>query len=70
LASAQLRSLRIDRGLSPETLGYAVGISGHTVRRIEREGVVPTPRIQFALAQFFELRPTEIWALDQGRVAA
>lgn len=69
LASAQLRSLRTDRGLSPEQLGYHVGVSGHTIRRIEDTGAVPTPRIQFAIASYFSLRPTELWPLDGRRTA-
>lgn len=68
-ASAKLRSHRIDAGLSPEQLGVLVGVSGHTIRRIERDGIVPTPRTQFLIAQHFELRPTQLWSLDR-RVAA
>jgi DNA-binding XRE family transcriptional regulator len=56
--------------MSPEQLGWAVGVSGHTIRRIERQHSVPTPRVQYALAQFFGLRPTEIWHVDSRRVAA
>lgn len=66
-ASAKLKSLRIDAGLSPEQLGYLVGVSGHTIRRVEFRGSIPTPRIQFLIAQHFGLRPTEIWALDGAR---
>lgn len=58
--------------MSPEQLGYHVGVSGHTIRRIERTGAIPSPRIQFALAQFFGMRPTELWPVGgpQLRVAA
>lgn len=68
-AASHLRSLRIDAGLSPEQLGVVVGVSGHTIRRIERCGAVPTPRVQFLLAQHFDLRPSQMWA-DGRRVAA
>lgn len=67
----QVRSQRIDLGLSPEQLGQFAGVSGHTIRRIERDGCVPTPRVQFLIAQHFAMRPTELWALGaRGRVAA
>jgi DNA-binding XRE family transcriptional regulator len=60
----------MDRGLSPEQLGWATGVSGHTVRRIERDHAVPTPRVQYALAQHFGLRPTELWPVEPRRIAA
>lgn len=60
-AAEQIRSKRIDLGLSPEQLGWTVGVSGHTIRRIERDAVVPTPRIQFALARHFDLKPSDLW---------
>lgn len=68
-AAQQVKSRRIDAGLSPEQLGYMAGVSGHTIRRIERDGVVPTPRVQFLLAQHFGARPTELWRLRQAVAA-
>ena len=62
-ASLQIRSQRMDRGLSPEQLGAIVGVSGHTIRRIERSGCVPGPRVQFLLAHYFEMRPTDLWRI-------
>jgi DNA-binding XRE family transcriptional regulator len=69
-AASHLRSLRLDRGMSPEQLGWSTGVSGHTIRRIERLGAVPTPRVQYALAKFFDLRPTELWQIDRRRAVA
>ena len=75
-AARLVREMRVDRGLSPEALAYEIyrhgagAISGKTIRRIELVGVVPTPRIQFALATFFELRPTQLWATERARSAA
>jgi DNA-binding XRE family transcriptional regulator len=56
--------------MSPEQLGWSTGVSGHTIRRIERLGAVPTPRVQYALAKFFDLRPTELWQIDRRRAVA
>lgn len=65
-----MKSRRIDAGLSPEQLGLLVGVSGHTIRRIERDGCVPTPRVQFLLAQYFDLRATDVWRLSNHRQRA
>lgn len=61
---AQVRLLRADRGLSPEQLGWATGVSGPTVRRIER-GAIPTARVQYAIASYFDMRPSQLWPVDQ-----
>jgi DNA-binding XRE family transcriptional regulator len=66
-AARQVRSHRIDLGLSPEQLGCHVGVSGHTIRRIERDACVPTPRVQFLIAQHFGLKPTELWSINGAR---
>jgi len=50
-------------GLSPETLGAEVGVSGNTIRRIERLGCIPNPRTQFLLARFFDTDPWLIWEM-------
>lgn len=74
-AAIHLRSLRTDRGLSPEALSWEIhrkgygDVSGHTIRRVER-GATPTPRVQYAIASYFGKRPTELWPLDQRTRAA
>jgi transcriptional regulator with XRE-family HTH domain len=66
-AGRLLREWRLDRGLSPEALSWELRrakletVSGRQIRRIEDEGVIPTPRVMFALASFFDARPTEVW---------
>lgn len=58
----QLMELRINQGLSPNDLAYRAGISGKTVRMAEA-GFLPSPRVQHAIAQVFDLSPTAIWPL-------
>jgi len=70
LAAEQLRRQRVDAGMSPERLGWVAGISGHTIRRIEQQGVIPTARVQFALAAHFGLKPTDLWTRQRARSAA
>lgn len=66
-AGALIRQWRLDKGLSPEALSWSIAvgklghISGRQIRRIEEVGIIPTPRVQFALAKFFETTPTRIW---------
>lgn len=69
LAAQEIRSRRINEGLSPETLGGLVKVSGHTIRRIEDQGAIPTPRVQFALAEHFQMRPTDLWHPQPRRQA-
>ena len=55
---------RINLGLSQIDLARSAGIGRETVRLVEG-GFVPTPRIQFAIATVLEVKPTDIWPLDQ-----
>lgn len=73
-AAHRLRDMREERGLSPEALAREIvaqakreswGSRGvvdpHTIRRVERHGHVPGPRIMFVLAAYFGMRPHEMW---------
>jgi transcriptional regulator with XRE-family HTH domain len=62
--NTRLIELRVNRGMSPEQLAYFTGLSAPTVRLAER-GHLPQPRTQFAIAEFFEMEPTDIWPLDR-----
>jgi DNA-binding XRE family transcriptional regulator len=59
----RLRTLRINEGLSPNALAARAGVSGNTVRMAE-DGFLPSVRVQFALAGVFDLRPLDIWPLE------
>jgi DNA-binding XRE family transcriptional regulator len=65
----KLKELRINRGLSPNELACFVGVSGKTIRMAEA-GFIPSPRVQFDVAAYFDLLPTNIWPLDRQKVAA
>lgn len=75
-AARLVRQLRIDRGLSPETLSWAIfestgeRISGRAIRYIEHNGTVPTPRVQFAIASYFERLPSQVWGQSVPRLHA
>lgn len=58
----QLFEMRRNLGLSPEQLGYRVGCSGRTIRRIE-EGKRPTVRTMFLIAKEFDCEVGELWPI-------
>lgn len=58
----RIRTLRVNRGLSPEQLGNQIGVSGRTIRRVE-DGATPTVRTMFLIAQEFDLEVTDLWRL-------
>jgi len=78
-AAELIRRLRTDRGLSPESLSNSirekaigagipaskVSVSGDTIRLIERTYREPGPRVKFAIAFYFDLRPGHIWKRDR-----
>lgn len=62
----RLVALRINEGLSPNTLAYRAGVSGNTIRLAEA-GFRPSPRVQYAVAAVFGLKPLDIWPLEEQR---
>ena len=62
--NTKLIALRINAGLSPNDLGRRIGVSGQTIRMAEA-GFIPGPRIQFAIAQEFDLLPLDLWPIEQ-----
>lgn len=68
-AARRLQALRINEGLSREDLARRTGVSRESIRLAEL-GAVPGPRIQFALADVFGLRPLDIWPLEHQALAA
>lgn len=60
----QLKGLRVNRGLSPEDLARLTGLTGPTVRLAEA-GHLPLPRTQFAIAEFFDLAPLDLWPIER-----
>jgi transcriptional regulator with XRE-family HTH domain len=62
----RLIGLRVNEGLSREQLALRANVSRESVRMAEG-GFVPGPRVQFAIAGVFGLRPLDLWPLDQQR---
>lgn len=57
-----LVGLRLNRGLSPNELAGLTEVSAETIRLAEK-GHIPSPRVMFALADFFEVDVLDIWKL-------
>lgn len=70
-AGLQLRTYRVNAGLSPEELGARVGLSGMTIRRLEEGVGIPTMRTRFLIAKELGFQVTDIWPLSRrSRVPA
>lgn len=61
-----LIALRVNAGLSHADVAARAQIGRETYRLAE-SGFVPTPRIQFAIAKAFEMRPLDIWPIERQR---
>lgn len=59
-AGRAVREMRVNSGLSPSQLGYAVGVSDRTICRIE-DGHRPRVRTMFLLASYFDCEVTDLW---------
>ena len=65
----RLQELRINAGLSQRDLATETKVSTGSIRLAEA-GFTPGPRIQFAIASYFDLKPLDIWPLSRQRVAS
>lgn len=59
-------ALRVNDGLSREQLAYRANVGRETVRLAE-SGFLPSPRVQFAIAEVFGLRPLDLWPIEMQR---
>jgi DNA-binding XRE family transcriptional regulator len=59
----KLIALRVNGGYSREMLALRIGVGRETIRLAEA-GYLPTPRVQFALADEFRLQPLDIWPIE------
>jgi DNA-binding XRE family transcriptional regulator len=65
----RLIELRVNEGMAPSDLAYRAGVSAKSIRLAEM-GFIPGPRVQFAIASAFGLRPTDIFPLHAQRRAS
>lgn len=60
----RLQELRVNSGMTPNDLAYRAGVSGKTIRMAEA-GFIPGPRVQFQIAQVFDMLPLDLWPFDR-----
>lgn len=60
MAAFNLRVMRMNQGLSPEALGDKIGVSGGTIRRLER-GLNPTPMVAHKVASYLGKEVSDLW---------
>jgi lambda repressor-like predicted transcriptional regulator len=61
-----LVALRVNAGHSRESLSLKTGLGRETIRMAEA-GWLPTPRVQFAIAAAYGLKPLELWPIESQR---
>lgn len=59
-----LRSQRLNRGLSISGASKEIGVTRDTLRRAEEGGPRPHPRNAFKIASFYGYRVTDIWPVE------
>jgi transcriptional regulator with XRE-family HTH domain len=59
-----IRSLRINKGLSVADAAKQIGISRDALARAESAERVPQPRNAFAIAEFYGYKVTQVWPLE------
>jgi DNA-binding XRE family transcriptional regulator len=63
-----LRSARMNEGVTINALAEATGVSRATIMRLE-QGAAPQAPTAKALADFFEVKVTDIWPVDEQAAA-
>jgi transcriptional regulator with XRE-family HTH domain len=68
--SVDLRTERLNRGLSLQEAAETIGVEASVLSRAERGDTTPTPGNAFKIATFYGRKVTEVWPLDDERVPA
>lgn len=63
VVGTRLQELRINAGLTPNMLAREAQVSGTTIRNVEA-GQLPSAPVQARIARVFNLRPLDIWPLE------
>jgi transcriptional regulator with XRE-family HTH domain len=67
--SLDLRTERMNRGVTIETLAAETGVSRATIIRLE-QGATPQAPTAKRVAAFFDLKATDLWPVENPRAAA
>jgi len=62
----RLREVRLDKGLTQESLASMVGVTRQTVIAVEKGKFVPSVRLALELARALQIPLAEIFWLDSG----
>ncbi len=60
---SSIKKMRVDKGITQEQLGEAVGVSRQTVVAIEKGNYTPSLRLAMHLAQFFDVSVEELFRI-------
>lgn len=64
-AGNRLRDLRLDKGLSLRAAAESIGIKEWVLRSAEKGRHRPQPRNALLIAQFYDVRTSEIWPASE-----
>lgn len=62
--NAALRAARIDKGLTIEQAADQIKVGREVLRRAESNGSRPQPRHAIKIAEFYGLKPSELWPIE------
>ena len=62
-----LKELRLQKGLTQESLAHAVGVTRQTVIAVEKEKHVPSVKLALELAQTLNVPLEDVFWLEYGK---
>ena len=62
-----LKELRLQKGLTQESLAHAVGVTRQTVIAVEKEKHVPSVKLALELAQTLNVPLEDVFWLEDGK---
>lgn len=65
-----LEERRLNAGLSHEELAKEIGVSHPTLRRVEQTGNRPIPKVAKKIADYYGVKVTDLWPVDERKAAA
>lgn len=61
-----LKTERMNRGLSLAALAEEINVPKSTLARIENTNIEPSPKNKLAIATFLESEVVDIWPVEEG----
>jgi transcriptional regulator with XRE-family HTH domain len=69
IGGSALKAARLNKGLTVREAARRIGVTADILLRAEH-GSAPRPKAARKIADFYGYKVTDIWPVDQGKVAA